>query len=259
MFDINTILNGCELVWRQQSVGPTAITDMRNELELHLVDAQSAGKSLESVVGSNIERFARSWTGGQEARIIPASVSTVQSERKAQADATRIRLYIAIAAVIGITLLGLLLGPKSSYSGLESWQWVFVLSTFTLLIGEMLTGGFFVLPFSVGAASASALSFAEVEPPVLILVFIVVSALSLWGLREFASKDDDAIVPVGANRYVDQTAVVTETIQGVGTIGRVRLGTESWVAITDGDQFIAEGAVVRVSEVRGTRMVVSTA
>jgi membrane protein implicated in regulation of membrane protease activity len=39
----------------------------------------------------------------------------------------------------------------------------------------------------------------------------------------------------------------------------VRLGTESWVAITDGDQFIAEGAVVRVSEVRGTRMVVSTA
>jgi membrane protein implicated in regulation of membrane protease activity len=111
----------------------------------------------------------------------------------------------------------------------------------------------------VGAAAASARSFAEVEPPVLILVFIVVSALSLWGLREFASKDDDAIVPVGANRYVDQTAVVTETIQGVGTIGRVRLGTESWVAITDGDQCIAEGAVVRVSEVRGTRMVVSTA
>jgi membrane protein implicated in regulation of membrane protease activity len=258
MSDINTILNACELVWRQQSLGSAAITDMRNELESHLVHAQTAGKPPESVVGSNIQRFARSWSEAQAVRVIPSSVTAVQSEREARADATRIRLYMSIAAVIGITLVGLILGPKSTYSGLETWQWVFVLSTFTLLISEMFTGGFFVLPFCVGAASASALSFAEVEPPVLIVVFIVVSVLSLWGLREFASKDDAILVPVGANRYVNQTAVVTETIQGVGTIGRVRLGTESWVAITDGNQFIAEGAVVRVSEVRGTRMVVST-
>ena len=167
------------------------------------------------------------------------------------------RLSISIAAIIGVTLLGVLLGPKSTYSGLESWQWVFVLSTFSLLIGEMFTGGFFVLPFGIGAASASALSFAEVEPPALIGVFTVVSALALWGLREFASKDDDVVFAVGGDRYVDQTGILTAPIQGVGTIGRVRIETESWMAITDGNQMIPEGAVVRVSEVRGTRMVVS--
>ena len=257
MSDINTILNACELVWRQQSVGATAIADMRSELKSHLIDAQAAGKPPESVVGSNIDHFARSWAGGQPMRPVPSSVTAVQSEREAEADATKVRLYISIAAIIAVTLLGLLLGPKSNYTGLETWQWVFVLSTFSLLIGEMFTGGFFLLPFGIGAASASALSFAEVEPPVLILVFIVVSALSLWGLREFASKDDDVIVPVGANRYVDQTAVVTEEIHGVGSAGRVRMGTESWVAISDGQQFIPEGALVRVSEVRGTRMVVT--
>ena len=119
--------------------------------------------------------------------------------------------------------------------------------SFTLLIGEMLTGGFFVLPFGIGAAAASFLSFAEVEPPVLIIVFILTSILGLWGLREFASKDDDVIVPVGANRYLDQTAIVTEPIHGIGSVGRVRFETESWMAVCDNDQFIPAGAVVRAA------------
>jgi hypothetical protein len=61
MSDITTILNACELVWRQQSVGSVAISDMRSELESHLVDAASAGKSPESVIGTNLDAFARSW------------------------------------------------------------------------------------------------------------------------------------------------------------------------------------------------------
>ena len=65
------------------------------------------------------------------------------------------------------------------------------------------------------------------------------------------------VFAVGGDRYVDQTGILTAPIQGVGTIGRVRIETESWMAITDGNQMIPEGAVVRVSEVRGTRMVVS--
>lgn len=257
MSDITTILNACELVWRQQSVGATAIADMRSELKSHLVDAQSAGKQPESVIGSNVDTFARSWASAQPVRVVPSSFADLQTKREAEADATRMRLYGSIAAIVTVTLLGLLLGPKSNYSGLESWQWVFVISTFTLLIGEMFTGGFFVLPFGIGAAASSALSFAEVEPPVLIIVFIIVSALALWGLREFASKDDDVVVPVGGDRYIDQTGVLTSPIHGVGTIGRVRVETESWMAISDGNQVIPEGAVVRISEVRGARMVVS--
>lgn len=258
MSDIPTILNACELVWRQQSVGRTSISDMRTELESHLLDAQRAGKAPESVVGSNIDRFARSWAGAQPVRVLPTGISESQTERTADAEQAKMRLYISIAAILLVTVLGLLLGPKSDYAGLQSWQWVFVISTFTLLIGEMLTAGFFVLPFGIGAASASALSFAEVEPPVLLLVFIIVSVLGLWGLREFASKDDEFVVPVGANRYIDQTAVVTEPIHGVGTVGRVRFETESWMAVSDGNQFITEGTVVRIDEVRGARLVVTT-
>ena len=259
MSDINTILNACELVWRQQSLSTKTITDMRTELESHLFDARAAGKAPEVVVGPNIEQFARSWVNSQPNLKLPTDPTERQERREAEADRSRIRLYVSIGAIAVVTLLGLLLGPKSNYDSLETWQWVFVLSTFTMLIGELFSGGFFVLPFAIGAASSSALAFAEVEPPVLILVFIIVSVLALWGLREFASKDDDVIVPVGANRYVDQTGVITAAIHGVGAIGRVRVGTEHWMAITDGSQYIPEGVVVRVTEVRGTRLVVSAA
>lgn len=257
MSDINTILNACELVWRQQSIASKSIKDMRTELESHLVDAEHAGKGAESVVGSNIDRFARSWASSQPGRVVPTSLHAAQSEREAQADATKTRLYISLAAIAVVTILGLALGPKSDFDGLEGWQWFFVVATFTLLVGEMVTAGFFVLPFALGAAATTLLSFAKVEPPALIIVFILVSLLGLWGLREFAYKDDDSIEPVGATRYVDQTAVVTEAINGVGTVGRVRFETESWMAVAEGNQFIPADSVVRIVEVRGVRLVVT--
>lgn len=257
MSDIPTILNACELVWRQQSIGSGRIGEMRTELESHLVDAAAAGKSPETVVGSNLEGFARSWAGAEPARVVPPSLTRLRTEREAEADRTRVKLGISVAMIVAVTMLGLLLGPRSNYDGIDGWQWVFVISAFSLLVGELLTGGFFVLPFGVGAAAAGALAFAQVEPPTLLFVFIIVSALAMWGLHEFASKDDDVIVPVGATRYVDQTAIVTQPINGVGTVGRVRFETESWMAITDGNQFIPEGAIVRISEVRGARLVVS--
>jgi len=258
MADVKTILNACELVWRQQSLGKTSITDMRTELESHLLDAQRAGKSPDAVVGTDLDRFARSWAAAQPAdRTMPAGLSPNQTELTAEAERTKMRLYISIGAILIVTFLGMLLGPKSDYADLETWQLIFVVSTFGLLIGEVTTGGFFVLPFAIAAASGSVLSFTKVEPPALLAVTILVSVLAFWGLREFASRDDDEIFPVGASRYVDQTAIVTEMISGVGSLGRVRFETESWMAITDSNAFIPEGTIVRIDEVRGARFVVT--
>jgi len=255
MTDISTIVTACELVWRQQRLDGSTIKEMRNELESHLLEAQRAGKSPESVVGPSVDQFARSWSDTQPGR--PTSFTASITDRETAADRSRTRLYVSIAAVLFVTVLGLMLGPKSTYEDIEVWQWAFVGATFTLLVGEMFSGGFFVLPFGVGAASASALSFAEVEPPALIIVFLVVSALSLWGLREFASKDDDEAYPVGGDRYLYQTGIITKAIQGVGGVGEVRCETEKWPAISDTSQFIPEGSVVRISEVRGIRLVVT--
>lgn len=254
MPDIKTTLNACELVWRQQSIPSTTIDEMRAELEAHLREAQREGKTTESVVGADINAFARSWANVQPERGLPTTV--IEAERVEAAATSRRRLGISLGAIALITLAGLVLGPRGDAADLESWQWLFVVGAAVLLVGELLTGGFFILPFAVGAAAAAMLAFANVEPPVLLLVFLLVSSFGLWGLREWARKDDDVVVPVGANRYVGQVAVVTEAINGVGTVGRVRLETENWMAISDGNEKIPAGTVVNVTAVRGARLVV---
>ena len=255
MSDITTTLNACELVWRQQSIAADDIAEMRTELESHLREATRAGKSAESVVGPDINTFARSWAHVQTSRTMPAG-DTIQDVRNDVAEKSRTRLVWALGAIALVSLLGLVLGPRGDAADLELWQWIFVTATAVLLVGEILTGGFFVLPFGLGAAVGSALAFARVEPGLILVIFVIVSALALWGLREFARTDDDNVVPVGANRYVGQTAVITEPIQGIGTVGRVRIETENWMAIADNNEHITAGSVVRVSEVRGARLVV---
>ena len=255
MPDINTTLNACELVWKQQSIAASTIAEMRTELESHLREASAEGKTIDSVVGEDINAFARSWANVQPDRTLP-SISDIQETRRDEAERTRNRLMASLGAMAIVTIVGVIAGPRGDSADIEAWQWGFLGATVALLIGELLTGGFFILPFAIGGATASVLALADVQPAVQLLVFVVVSTLGLWGLREFASKDDDVVVPVGANRYVGQVAVVTEPISGVGTVGRVRLETENWMAITDNNEHIPAGAVVTVSAVRGARLVV---
>ena len=73
MPDINTTLNACELVWRQQSIAAGTIAEMRSELESHLREAMSEGKEPESVVGDDINSFARSWANVQPDRSLPSN------------------------------------------------------------------------------------------------------------------------------------------------------------------------------------------
>ena len=65
MPDINTTLNACELVWKQQSIPASTIAEMRTELESHLREASGEGKSIDSVVGEDLNAFARSWANAR--------------------------------------------------------------------------------------------------------------------------------------------------------------------------------------------------
>jgi len=96
----------------------------------------------------------------------------------------------------------------------------------------------------------------SVSVPVQIITFVVVSVLSLWLLQRFAKKDiRGKLLHVGAARYIGASAVVMESVTRLES-GRVKMGTEDWRAITDGDIEIPTGAEVRVVEVRGARLVV---
>jgi membrane protein implicated in regulation of membrane protease activity len=138
----------------------------------------------------------------------------------------------------------------------EWWRWVWLALAAVFGIGEIFTAGFFLLPFAVGAVVAFVLAWFEIEPTLVLVVFLVVSILALVIIKRLVRRGDEQQFPVGANRFVGQRVLVLERVDRLTNTGRVRLDTENWRATTDGDP-IEEGAEARVVEMRGTRLVVA--
>jgi membrane protein implicated in regulation of membrane protease activity len=142
----------------------------------------------------------------------------------------------------------------------ETWRWIWLIAAVAFAIGEMATvGSFFLAPFAVGATVAAVLSFLGVDVGVTWVVFMGVSLVSFLGMRPLSRTLDQegTALGVGSHRQIGQHAKVVETISADHEGGFVMLGPERWRAESQGDVTIAEGSIVEVLEVRGTRVIVS--
>ncbi|HEY8546006.1 MAG TPA: NfeD family protein [Acidimicrobiales bacterium] len=141
----------------------------------------------------------------------------------------------------------------------EGWRWVWLIAAAFFTIGEMATpGSFFLFPFAVGALAAAALAFGDVGLSGEWIAFVAVSIAALAGLRPLARRLDlegDGH-GVGARRLIGQNATVLDAIPGRGELGLVRVHREEWRAESFDGSPIPSGAVVRVAEIEGTRVIV---
>lgn len=139
----------------------------------------------------------------------------------------------------------------------EAWRWFWTVLAAILVVGEIFSPGFFLLPFGIGAGVAGILAWADIgNPGVHWAVFLVVSVVALLSLRPLIRKQDEGEPDsIGANRYLRRTGIVLEDIDMKSATGMVRVDTEEWRAITNGEP-IPAGTEVIVSGVTGSRLVV---
>ncbi len=140
----------------------------------------------------------------------------------------------------------------------ELWRWLWLGLATVLGIGEVLTAGFFLLPFVVGAGMAALVAWLGIAPLAQWLVFFGISLLS-WALlhRYIKTQDSDGQPRVGANRWEGATGLVLEEIDPVTGKGMVRVSGEEWRATVEGGQEnIPIGDAIEVIGVVGTRLVV---
>jgi len=121
-------------------------------------------------------------------------------------------------------------------------------------------GGFYLLPFAVGASLAAVLSLLGVGALLTGLVFVVVSAIVVLALRPVAHRHRRLPPPIrtGAAALVGRTAMVLERIANDEGVGCVRIdGGEVWTARSyDEDEVIEAGDRVEVVEIRGATALV---
>ena len=143
----------------------------------------------------------------------------------------------------------------------ESWLWFWLAAAVLLALAELFTPFlFFMISFAIGAALAALFSFFDAPLVLQWVVFIAGSGAALLVLVPIghrlakAEPDDEA---EGAQRWVGRTAVVLQSIPGgPHATGLVRLERAEWRAEAPGQAEIEAGQMVRVVEVKGTRLIV---
>ncbi len=249
------IVADCERYWKETKVPRGRVREMAAELQSHLFEAQAEGKTPETVVGPDLAAFAEAWASEYRGPADPGAWSAAAQRASWRRDMWSAYGWLAFFGA-AVTLIAVF-GPKEdTVDDVELWRWIWVIGAAALGVGEMLTAGFFMLPFAIGAVAAAILAFANVSVPIQIIVFLVGSILSLWGMQRFAWSSREPLHAVGAKRYVDARATVIERIDRVAGTGRVRLDTEQWRATTPIDETIEVGTEVRVVDVTGARLVV---
>lgn len=258
--DLARIAADCDRYWRENGVPRRARTQMRLELEHHLADAAADGRPPSAVVGRNPARFAEEWARAQGHGDGKTSWYDVQSgaadfRRMSRRTATTYGLGI-VALMAGVVAGSFVQGGDDVNN--ESWRWVWTLLAIGMGIGEIFTAGFFLLPFAIGAAAAAVLAWLGVALVAQWLVFFGVSAIAFAYLRKFIDRQDSQVQPrIGANRWLDARGVVLQDIDPPTGTGMVRIDTEEWRAVSDDGTPIATGTRVIVTDVSGSRLVVS--
>jgi membrane protein implicated in regulation of membrane protease activity len=140
-------------------------------------------------------------------------------------------------------------------------SWIlWLIAAGVLGVGEMHQGGFYLLPFAIGAALAAVVSALGVGVLLSVIVFAAVSALVVLALRPVARRHRrlPPAIRTGAAALVGRRAVVLERIANDEGVGCVRIdGGEVWTARSYADEEVIEaGEKVEVIEIRGATALV---
>ncbi|HIH62484.1 MAG TPA: NfeD family protein [Methanobacteriales archaeon] len=121
------------------------------------------------------------------------------------------------------------------------------------LIGEMLTTGFFLLWFGVGAFAAAALSYLGFNFTIQFITFLLVSTVLVGISRPFASRvSREPERRAVADRLIGQTAIVIEDFEDYE--GLVKFDGETWRAKSPDK--IKKGDKVTIKAIDGVKLIV---
>ena len=128
-----------------------------------------------------------------------------------------------------------------------------------LVAGEAATAGLVCIWFAAGAVGGFLVAVLGGQFWFQLIVFAAVSALALALVRPAASRFiRPKRSPTNADRVVDQTAMVTETIDNEAGAGQVNVMGQVWTARSALGVVIPAGTQVKVQRIEGVKVFVET-
>jgi membrane protein implicated in regulation of membrane protease activity len=142
---------------------------------------------------------------------------------------------------------------------MDAWL-AWLIASVVAAVGEILTTGFFLAPFAIGAAGALVVALAGGGAAVQVIVFALLTVLCVAMVRPVARRHltHPPQLRTGTAALVGRPAVVLERIANVEGVGTVRIDGEVWTARAYADDEVIErGTRVEVVEIRGATAMVA--
>lgn len=136
------------------------------------------------------------------------------------------------------------------------WKlWVIAAGLFLIL--ESITTGFLVFWFSIGSVFAMIVSFFTDNIIIQASTFIITSTILIFATRKLANCFLKNNKPNNVNSSVGKLAKVTVDIIPMENQGQIKIGGETWSAISEDEEAkIEKGTEVIVTKITGVKAVV---
>ena len=127
-----------------------------------------------------------------------------------------------------------------------------------MVIAELATFQLVSIWFAAGAAASFIVAMCGFGMGFQLFMFIIVSVLLLSVTRPILKKfTANNIQPTNTELDIGKTATVIEEINNVSCTGRARLNGVDWNAVSSDDTVIKAGSVVKINDIKGTKLYVS--
>lgn len=137
------------------------------------------------------------------------------------------------------------------------WQiWLIIAGLF--FIGEIITVGFLIFWFGIGALIAMIASFFTSNIIIQTTVFILSSSILLFTTKPFVKKFFD-VKPTKTNAFsiIGKKALVIKEITP-HSIGQIKINGEIWSAESENGEIISEGSDVEIIQIKGVKTIVKS-
>lgn len=134
--------------------------------------------------------------------------------------------------------------------------WIALAVVFVVI--EIVTVQLTTIWFAVGAVGAVVACLLGANNTVQLIVFVVLSLLSLVISRPYVKKFTKTKVhPTNADMLIGQQAVVTEDIDNLRNVGSVSARGLAWTARSEDGSVIEKDAVVTIVAIEGAKLIVT--
>lgn len=126
------------------------------------------------------------------------------------------------------------------------------------IIIEIMTVGFLVFWFAIGALFAMITSLFTANVLIQTAVFLISSTILLFFTRPLASKLTKDTNTINTNAYsiIGKRGVVLKDINPINGSGQIKVGTEIWSAKSLSEKTISVGSEIEVVNIDGVKAIV---